>query len=406
MKKYNLWFLSLLVGILIGGVTGCLVAFYNYGLLQVAEIRYNFPFLFIPFLFVSGTLITFLFRRFGTELQGSMGYVLSVKDSEKKDIPLRLIPLVIGTTWLTQLFGGSTGRIGGAIEIGAAVSSQFDRRLAGKYNWEKLKEIFLLSGMVAGFSAVFQTPIAAVFFMFELDPKRQNSVKSVIPAVLASFSAQWTASLFGAEKFTADLPGFDWINLSALAKIIILGILFGIVGGLFSASVSTLTVILRRLLTNIYLRVIAVSLLLSVCVLAFHQGRYAGLSLSLIRDSFNGGQIYAYDWLAKLVLSALTLSVGYQGGVATPIFVIGATFGAFCGCLLGLPIVVCASLGYVAVFASATNTWIAPIVIGIEAFGFDYFLVFLLVCVIAYFINGNRSVFFPFKRIGGRKNGS
>lgn len=51
------------------------------------------------------------------------------------------------------------------------------------------------------------------------------------------------------------------------------------------------------------------------------------------------------------------------------------------------------ALGYAAVFGSATNTLIAPILIGIEIFGSNNTLLFVLVCSIAYVFNGNRSIY-------------
>lgn len=99
---------------------------------------------------------------------------------------------------------------------------------------------------------------------------------------------------------------------------------------------------------------------LSAVLLALLKGRYCGLGTNLINASLAGGTVYAWDWALKLVLTALTLSAGYQGGEVTPLFSIGASLGAAVSGLLGLPAALCAGLGYAAVFGSATNTLIAP----------------------------------------------
>ena len=44
---------------------------------------------------------------------------------KEKGIPLALIPLVMIGTWLTHLFGGSAGREGVAVQIGATLSHYF-----------------------------------------------------------------------------------------------------------------------------------------------------------------------------------------------------------------------------------------------------------------------------------------
>ena len=53
----------------------------------------------------------------------------------------------------------------------------------------------------------------------------------------------------------------------------------------------------------------------------------------------------------------------------------------------------CGALGYAAVFGSATNTVIAPFLIGIEVFGAKNALAFVLVCSIAYIVNGDRCIY-------------
>lgn len=107
---------------------------------------------------------------------------------------------------------------------------------------------------------------------------------------------------------------------------------------------------------------------LSAVLLALLKGRYCGLGTNLINASLAGGTVYAWDWALKLVLTALTLSAGYQGGEVTPLFSIGASLGAAVSGLLGLPAALCAGLGYAAVFGSATNTLIAPTLIAAEVF--------------------------------------
>ena len=48
---------------------------------------------------------------------------------ENEKIPKCLIPLVVVTTWLTHLFGGSAGREGVAVQLGATVGHSLGRRL-------------------------------------------------------------------------------------------------------------------------------------------------------------------------------------------------------------------------------------------------------------------------------------
>lgn len=93
------------------------------------------------------------------------------------------------------------------------------------------------------------------------------------------------------------------------------------------------------------------------------------------------------------MLTIATLAIGFQGGEVTPLFSIGASLGVVLGSVFGISPVICASLGYAAVFGSATNTVIAPILIGLEVFGSQNAIPLVVVCLLAYMVNGNHSIY-------------
>ena len=62
------------------------------------------------------------------------------------------------------------------------------------------------------------------------------------------------------------------------------------------------------------LRIFVMGIALSAVLLALWKGRYCGLGTNLINAGLAGGKVYAWDWAAKLALTVLTLSAGYQGG--------------------------------------------------------------------------------------------
>ena len=80
------------------------------------------------------------------------------------------------------------------------------------------------------------------------------------------------------------------------------------------------------------------------------------------------GQALPWDFICKILLTALTLSAGFKGGEVVPSFYIGATFGCAFGPLLGLPPVL-RRVGLVSVFCGATNTLIPSILLAYELFG-------------------------------------
>ena len=92
-------------------------------------------------------------------------------------------------------------------------------------------------------------------------------------------------------------------------------------------------------------------------------------------------------------MTVLTLAAGFQGGEVTPLFAVGASLGAALGPLVGVDPAFLAALGYAAVFGGATNTLLAPMLIGGEVFGFENLPWFFLVCALAYLCNGSRSIY-------------
>jgi len=89
-------------------------------------------------------------------------------------------------------------------------------------------------------------------------------------------------------------------------------------------------------------------------------------------------------------------------GEVTPLFVIGSTLGATLGRLLGVEPAVMASLGFVAVFAGASNTPLACTLMGIELFGGGSLLYLSVACFVAYLASGHRSIYST-QRIGVSK---
>ena len=180
-------------------------------------------------------------------------------------------------------------------------------------------------------------------------------------------------------------------------------------GTFLTCSPSLAKKLVANKLQNPFKRIAFVGIGISLLLLLFWQGRYAGLGTNLIDICFAGQQaadvnaagaagIFACDWILKFALTIATIAVGFKGGEVTPLFAIGATFGAWIAAMVGVPLPLAAALGYAAVFGGATNTLFAPIFIGAEIFGFDTLPAFFIVCVLAFACNGGQSIY-PQKKL-------
>ena len=394
MKKTRetmaLWIKYIFISIIVGVIVGIIDTIFGKGLLEISDFRNKNYMYLIPLLPVAGLFITWMYHKFNELSLKGMTLVFETRQQKRDSIPLALVPLVMVGTWITHLFGGSAGREGVAVQIGATLSHAFGRKLKLPENGK----VMLVTGMAAGFGGLFQTPLTAVFFAMEVIVAGYMDYEAMLPAMIGAFVASFTSHTLGLEKFEVNLTQtINMANANNVIAIIALGIAFGLTGRLFSVLLQKLKKIMADKFENPYLRIGLVSIPLAICLLFILSGRYTGLGTNLIAEALGGNEVYYFDWILKLLFTIITLAIGFQGGEVTPLFSIGATLGVVLGSLFGISPIVCGALGYAAVFGSATNTLIAPIMIGIEVFGGTNMLPFVIVCVIAYIVNGNVSIY-------------
>lgn len=226
-----------------------------------------------------------------------------------------------------------------------------------------------------------------------------HAEREAIPLRLVPFviCATWLTHLFGGsagrEGVAVQLAAAPEWSAELALELTALGIVFGLTGAAFAFCLKRAKKLAQNRLKNPVLRALVMGVALSAVLYLLYRGRYCGLGTNLINASLAGEPIYAWDWALKLALTVLTLSAGFQGGEVTPLFSIGASLGAALAGLLGLPAAFRAALGYAAVFGSATNTLLAPALIGAEVFGWAAAPHFFAVCALAYAVNGGRSIY-------------
>lgn len=391
LERYIIILYLAISGLIIGAVVGGIDAVFGIVLVKLNEIReLNFN-MFIPFLAPVGLLIVYVYKKIGGKIYKGVNLVFEVDYGQEEIIPKRFIPLLITGTWLTHLFGGSAGREGVAVQIGAAFSNWVGRKIP--FPVMDRNKIFLVTGIAAGFAGLFGTPIAAIFFAMEVLIAGTLRYQALLPAVIAAFTASSVSQRLGLNMFTYNLSSVVDFNLENMIKISLLGVIFGLEGWIFAYSLKNIKKALVKIFPNPYIRILIMGIILSILLFALHRGRYSGLSSSLMINSFSGGEIYSYDWILKLLLTATTLSIGFQGGEVAPMFIVGATLGVVIAKYFNLPVEFVAAMGYVGVFGSGTNTFLAPIFVGGEIFGFEYIPYFFIVCSFAYIFNMNKSIY-------------
>ena len=125
----------------------------------------------------------------------------------------------------------------------------------------------------------------------------------------------------------------------------------------------------------------------------FFSTDYLGLGLDTIEASLAGASVVWYAFAAKIIFTCITLTFGGSGGMVTPIFFIGATFGSLLAVILGVDPATFAAIGMVSLLAGAANTPIAASILAIELFGAQIAPYAAVACVTSFLMTGHRSVY-------------
>jgi H+/Cl- antiporter ClcA len=125
----------------------------------------------------------------------------------------------------------------------------------------------------------------------------------------------------------------------------------------------------------------------------FLSGDYLGLGLNTIESALAGSKVIWYAFAAKILFTCITLSFGGSGGMVTPIFFVGATFGSVLAVILGVDPATFAAIGMVALLAGAANTPIAATILAVELFGSQVAPYAAVACVTSFLMTGHRSVY-------------
>ncbi len=373
----------------IGLAAGLLDAFFSVVLSALSSARVAHPFYMIPLLPLAGFLIVWLSRRSGFAPRDPMEETFRAAEKEPHRLPWHTIPYVMAAAWLTHGFGGSAGRVGVAVPMGAVLADHLSRLFPSS----RSRQILLISGMAAGFGGLFQAPVAGVFFAMEILSAGRLPKDAFLPALAASWSAYFAAILAGAPRLAAPPMEILPFSPSALLLCAAAGIAFGMTGGSFAWAMGAARHFFQRKWPNPYVRIALAGILAAALSLLCHAGRYSGLSAAMASAAFTGGVIYWYDWIAKFGLTILTRASGFQGGDVMPLLCIGSALGAFLAPYAGFPVPLMSACGAIAVLAGAANLLMAPLCLGMELFGWEAMPFFFTACVIARAVSGSEHLY-------------
>lgn len=359
----------------------------------------NYIFIFIPA--IGGLIVGFLVYFLAKETKGhGIPEVMAAVATRGGKMRARIIWVKALASAITIGSGGSAGREGPIVQMGAAVGSSIAQKLKITPYQTKL---LVACGAAAGISATFNTPIAAVIFTHELilrEFKTRSFIPIVISSVIGSVVSRELLYLLGStEKFVFTVPSYSLKTPWELGFYLILGLISGLVAVIFTRSIYGFEDAFDKIRIPDYLKPAIGGLAVGSIgfILLKYTGHFYifGVGYDTMGSLFNGGlAVFSIIFILiflKIIATSLTIGSGGSGGIFVPALFIGSMTGGSFGLAIHsfFPNITAgyeayAIVGMAAVFAGCSRAALTSILIVFEMTGnYDIIIPLMFACVIS-----------------------
>ena len=380
---YISWFLRWLIfGAITGTVCGLAGAAFHVGIDMATAARHSVHWLLflLPF---AGLLIVFAYHCAGLSHDPGTNLVLTSIQGQKH-IPLKMAPLIFCGTILTHLCGGSSGRVGAALQIGGSIGE-------GLGHLFRLKDadikIIIICGMSAVFATLFGTPVAAAVFTMEVISVGVIHYSAFVPSIVSASIAYGITQQWDVTEAVFPTLQVPELSVLLIVKIIILAMIGGAVSILFCVVMHRSVELFTKLIPNDYIRVFAGGCAVILCTLLAGTDIYNGHGSDMLLLAMTGS-VPTFAFLIKIGFTALTLGTGFKGGEIAPALFVGAALGSTAAPVLGIDPAISAAICMIALFCGVVNCPLAAIIFSVELFGSECLLLFCIACAVSYVFSG------------------
>ncbi len=232
---------------------------------------------------------------------------------------------------LTIAFGGSVGREGPIVQIGAAMGSTVGQWL--KFSPQRMRTL-IGCGAAAGIAATFNAPIAGTFFALEI-LNRDFAVRTFSPIIVASVLATAVSRKFLGDNPAFPVPGFSIDGFHELPFFLLLGLVVGLVAVVYVRTLYAAEEGFEKLPVPEWLKPSIGGLMLGALLVFFPQ--VYGVGYDSMVEALNGHmawKLMALLIVIKLLAVNITLGSGFSGGIFAPALFLGGMVGGTFGSLM------------------------------------------------------------------------
>ncbi|TDO78353.1 CIC family chloride channel protein [Halanaerobium saccharolyticum] len=339
-KKYVSRYLKIFLAFLIGFIVGLIALLYNnlldfftFSLIDIGmelTIYNRLTFLFLPA--IGGLIVGFIIKYGSMTAKGhGIPAILSSIESKERHLTYRDLLTEGFASAITISSGGSGGRIGPIVEIGAGIGDL----IAYKLNLKLFDyQTFLGCGAAAGIAGLFHAPLAGIMFVSEIlfnKVEKNRLLLVAISAISADMVVRWS----GRELFLANLNLGQVGSAYNFLTAAVIGIFAAFFAVAFVHTLRKLSNLFDNLKINIVLKPALGGLLLGM--IAFQLPEIMGSGNRIIASLFNQSEFnlgFLFLLLVfKIIATSVTLGSGGSGGIFSPSLFIGSLTGIIIGTL-------------------------------------------------------------------------
>jgi CIC family chloride channel protein len=292
--------------------------------------------IFVIILPAIGLMTIYLIRKYLFQHKENKGIkeLLDTRNHPENNLPSYKIVSHFFDGILTVIFGGSTG-----IEVSTVVSSGTIGNVIAKKNTflTIYKNVFISSAVAASLTSLFLSPLAGLFFSIEVLRSRLTIYQIV--SLVVSIGVALTINIFLETKSVFEINVPFW-NIYAIPYFILLGIFAGLNSVYLTKTVLFFKKLLKKFTADVS-KILITGIIIGITILLlpflYGDGYNSIHNLLFYHDTTFSLKIiglFALTLLFKPVITALTLSVGGDGGVFAPSLFMGAFLGFLTSLLL------------------------------------------------------------------------